>query len=262
MDNYLNPKNEKCVAKSMPAYKVSLLLTTYNSIENLPITFEGIQNQTYPHLQIIIVDGGSTDGTVALIEQFAGTSGLEVRWISEPDRGLYDAMNKAYRMSDGDIIAVCNDFLCDKDAVTLLVEAIEKTGDGCIGAHADLRYANGDKTVRSWHMGQGNIKQGWMPGHPTLFLKREIYEKYGEYDISYRCAADYEFMVRFLKDSENKLAYVPKVLISMFYGGTSNAGLSNYLVSFKEGYMALKKNGVKHPLIITLKRTWKVLRQF
>lgn len=243
-------------------YKVSLLLTTYNSIENLPITFKGIQNQTYPQLQIIIVDGGSTDGTVALIEQFVESSGIEVKWVSEPDRGLYDAMNKAYRMSDGDIIAVCNDFLCEKDAVTLLVEAIENAGDGCIGAHADLRYADGDRIIRSWHMGQGNIKQGWMPGHPTLFLKREIYEKYGEYDISYRCAADYEFMVRFLKDTENKLAYVPKVLISMFYGGTSNAGLSNYLVSFKEGYMALKKNGVKHPLIITLKRTWKVLRQF
>ena len=185
-----------------------------------------------------------------------------MKWVSERDKGLYDAMNKAFCLSTGDIIAVCNDRLSEKDAVASFVEAIEQAGEDCIGAHSDLVYMEGDKIVRSWHMGQGNISQGWMPGHPTLYLKREIYEKYGQYDITYHCAADYEFMVRFLKDGSNRLAYVPRVLITMFYGGTSNAGLKNYLVSFKEGYMALRKNGVKHPLLITLRRTWKVLRQF
>ena len=242
--------------------KVSLLLTTYNSAQNLPITLESIQSQTYKKIEVVIVDGASSDATILLIEQFTKNTDLEVKWISEPDKGLYDAMNKAYHMSTGDIIAVCNDRLCEKDAVALLVDAIEKSGKDCIGAHSDLVYVDGERIVRTWHMGQGSIRQGWMPGHPTLFLKREIYEKYGEYDITYRCAADYEFMVRFLKDEKNKLAYVPKVLISMFYGGTSNAGLRNYLVSFKEGYMALRTNGVKHPLMITLKRTWRVLRQF
>ena len=242
--------------------KVSLLLTTYNSAQNLPITLESIQSQTYEKIEVVIVDGASSDVTLLLIEQFAKNTALEVKWVSEPDKGLYDAMNKAYRMSTGDIIAVCNDRLCEKNAVALLVDAIDKSGKDCIGAHSDLVYVDGEKIVRTWHMGQGSIRQGWMPGHPTLFLKREVYEKYGEYDITYRCAADYEFMVRFLKDENNKLAYVPKVLISMFYGGTSNAGLRNYLVSFKEGYMALRTNGVKHPLIITLKRTWRVLRQF
>lgn len=242
--------------------KVSLLLTTYNSAQNLPITLESIQSQTYEKIEVVIVDGASSDATILLIEQFAKNTALEVKWVSEPDKGLYDAMNKAYRMCTGDIIAVCNDRLCGKDVVALLVDAIEKLGKDCIGAHSDLVYMDGEKIVRTWHMGQGSIRQGWMPGHPTLFLKREVYEKYGEYDITYRCAADYEFMVRFLKDENNKLAYVPKVLISMFYGGTSNAGLRNYLVSFKEGYMALRTNGVKHPLMITLKRTWRVLRQF
>ena len=242
--------------------KVSLLLTTYNSAQNLPITLESIQSQTYEKIEVVIVDGASSDATLLLIEQFAKNTALEVKWVSEPDKGLYDAMNKAYRLCTGDIIAVCNDRLCEKDAVALLVDAIDKSGKDCIGAHSDLVYVDGERIVRTWHMGQGSIRQGWMPGHPTLFLKREVYEKYGEYDITYRCAADYEFMVRFLKDEKNKLAYVPKVLISMFYGGTSNAGLRNYLVSFKEGYMALRTNGVKHPLIITLKRTWRVLRQF
>lgn len=243
-------------------YKVSLLLTTYNSAQNLPITLKSIQEQTYSPIEVNIVDGCSTDGTVALIEQFAENGGLEVKWISEPDKGLYDAMNKAYRMSTGDIIAVCNDRLSEKDSVVAFVRAIEEAGEDCVGAHSDLIYVEGDKQIRGWHMGQGDIRQGWMPGHPALYLKREVYEKYGLYDITYRCAADYEFMVRFLKDRKNSLAYVPRVLITMFYGGTSNAGLKNYLVSFKEGYMALRKNGVKYPLLITLKRTWRVLRQF
>lgn len=243
-------------------YKVSLLITTYNSVENLSVTFKSIQEQTYENIEIVIVDGKSTDGTVAEIEKFAKRSRFKVKWISEPDKGLYDAMNKAYGMSTGDIIAVCNDKLCQKDAIALLVQAIEQGGADCVGAHADLVYVDGDKVIRSWHMGQGNIRTGWMPGHPTLFLKRQIYEKYGSYDISYACAADYEFMVRFLKDETNKIAYVPQVLVSMFYGGTSNAGLKNYFVSFQEGYQALRKNHVKHPLIITLRRTLRVLRQF
>ena len=100
-----------------------------------------------------------------------------------------------------------------------------------------------------------------MPGHPTLFLRRSVYEKYGMYDTSYRCAADYEFMVRFLKEPENKLAYVPEVLVAMFYGGTSNAGLKNYLISFREGYLALRTNKVPHPLWITLQRSLRVIRQ-
>lgn len=243
-------------------YKVSLLITTYNSVENLPITLESICKQTYDDIEIVIVDGKSTDGTVDLIKKFAQSTEMDVKWISEPDNGLYDAMNKAYSICTGDIIAVCNDRLYKKDAVALFVNAITKAEESCIGAHSDLIYTQGDKTVRNWHMGNGDIAQGWMPGHPALFLKREVYEKYGRYDTSFCCAADYEFMLRFLKDKDNMLVYIPEVLVAMFYGGTSNAGLKNYLISFKEGYMALCKNEVKHPLLITLKRAWKVLRQF
>jgi glycosyltransferase len=246
--------------------KVSLLVTTYNVKENLKITLEHIRKQDYPALEVVIADGASTDGTVDIIREFADwaaqTKKLAVRWVSEQDAGLYDAMNKAYDLSTGDIVAVCNDILCTEDAVSALVHAIEQGGEGCVGAHADLVYMKNDAVVRSWHMGEGELRQGWMPGHPTLFLKREIYEKYGGYDTRYRCAADYEFMVRFLKDNNNRLAYVPETLVAMFYGGTSNAGLKNYLVSFKEGYLALCRNGVRFPLLITVRRTVRVLRQF
>lgn len=254
--------------------KVSLLVTTYNVKDDLLVTFKSIQEQDYAPIEVVIVDGGSQDGTVDVIREFAdrypdrsdtdegNRASVTVRWVSEQDRGLYDAMNKAWAMCSGDIVAVCNDRLCTSDAVSKLVRAIEQGGENCIGAHADLVYVDGERIVRQWHMGNGRLATGWMPGHPTLFLKREIYERYGVYDISYRCAADYEFMVRFLKDENNRLAYVPEVLIAMFYGGTSNAGLSNYLVSFKEGYMALRKNGVPHPLLITVRRTFRVLGQF
>lgn len=249
--------------------KVSLLLTTYNAKDNLAVTLGSIETQDYADIEVVIVDGNSRDGTVDMIREFADrhsienpTDHIEVRWISEPDRGLYDAMNKAWAMCTGDIVAVCNDKLCTSDAVSKLVRAIEQGGADCIGSHADLVYVDGERIVRTWHMGEGKLSQGWMPGHPTLFLKREIYERYGIYDISFRLAADYEFMVRFLKDEKNRLAYVPEVLIAMFYGGTSNAGLSNYWLSFKEGYRALKKNSVPHPLLVTVKRMFRVLRQF
>lgn len=246
--------------------KVSLLVTVYNVKETLPVTLQSISAQDYPDLEVVIVDGGSTDGTVELIEVFAaqakGRAGFSVRWVSEPDDGLYDAMNKAFRMSSGDVVAVCNDKLCKPNAVSLFLAAIEQGGERCVGAHADLVYVEGERVVREWRMGQGRLSEGWMPGHPTLFLRREIYEAYGLYNTSYHCAADYEFMVRFLKDEENELAYVPEILVAMFYGGTSNAGLKNYLISFREGYLALRKNKVRHPLFITLRRTLRVLRQF
>lgn len=243
-----------------------MLVTVYNAEENLAATLQSIEEQAYQNIEVVIVDGGSTDGTVALIRQFenrtAHRAGLSLRWVSEKDQGLYDAMNKAYRLSTGDIIAVCNDRLCEPEAVSSLAAAVEAGGEGCVGAHSDLVYVEGERIIRRWHMGEGKLSQGWMPGHPTLFLKREIYEKYGLYDTSYRCAADYEFMVRFLKDEKNRLAYVPRVLVAMFYGGTSNAGIRNYLVSFQEGYQALKRNGVGFPLWITLRRSIKVLFQF
>lgn len=265
-------------------WKVSLLVTTYNVKEHLEITLAGIEQQDYPAIEVIIVDGQSEDGTLDVIRAFSrkyeknvcagddmghkcGDADepkriLTVKWVSEPDNGLYDAMNKGWRMCSGDIVAVCNDRFCTPDAVTKLVRAIEQGGEDCVGSHADLVYVDGERIVRTWHMGEGRLRDGWLPGHPTLFLKRDIYEKYGVYDTGYKCAADYEFMVRFLKDGRNRLAYVPERLVSMFYGGTSNAGLHNYWVSFWEGYMALKRHGVRGPMMITLKRTWRVLRQF
>lgn len=153
--------------------KVSLLVTVYNVKETLPITLQSIAMQDYPALEVVIVDGGSTDGTVELIEAFAarmeGRQGFSVRWISEPDDGLYDAMNKAYRMSSGEVVAICNDKLCKPNAVSLFVEAIKQGGECCVGAHADLVYVEGERVVRTWRMGQGGFRRAGCRGTPHCF---------------------------------------------------------------------------------------------
>lgn len=245
--------------KENDMYKVSLILTTYNCVNNLSKTFSSILSQDYNNIEVIVVDGASTDGTIDLIREFEDK--INLKWISENDRGIYDAMNKGYRMSTGDIVAFFNDQFVKEDVVTKMVDAIVK--NDADGAHADLVYMSEElKVIRHWKMGDGTIRQGWMPGHPTLFLKREVYEKYGTYNDDYKCSADYEFMVRILKDSAVKLAYVPEVVVQMFYGGTSTGGIKGYILSLKEAHRALSENGVKGALIIDIKRILRLVQQF
>ena len=240
--------------------KVSLILTTYNCIENLKRTLESIEMQDYPKIEIVIIDGQSTDGTVDVIREYEKQSKFEVKWLSEKDQGIYDAMNKGYRMSTGEVIAFFNDLFLSEHVVKWMVEAIDR--GNCEGAHADLIYATDEKVIRYWKMGEGNIRQGWMPGHPTLYLKREVYEKYGLYDITYRCSADYEFMVRILKNNEVKLTYVPVTILRMYYGGTSTNSMGSYWLSLKEAHQALVSNGVRNAWVIDFIRTLRVLWQF
>ena len=243
--------------------KVSFILTTYNSLDNFKETIDSILQQDYTEIEIIVKDGGSSDGTVELIQAYKEKLKERLIWVSEEDAGIYDAMNQGYRLSSGDIIVFFNDILQGSHAVSDMVKAIREQGESCMGAHADLVYADADgKVVRTWKMGKGKFTRGWMPGHPTLYVKRSVYEKYGVYDTSYRCAADYEFMVRAFWGKEERLAYVPETIVRMIYGGTSTGGLKNYLVSLKEGHNALKKNHIRGAMWIDIQRTLRVLGQF
>ncbi len=240
--------------------KVSLILTTYNCKENLLKTFKSIEEQDYPNIEVCISDSCSTDGTLDVIKAYANASKHSVVYKSEKDSGIYDGINRSIQMSSGEYLEIMNDEYTCTDAISKLVRAIEEAGD-VVGSHADLVYKEGDEVRRYWKMGNGSIYSGWMPGHPSLMLKREVYDKYGLYNVDYICSADYEFMVRFLKDG-NKVAYVPETLISMFYGGTSTSTASSYMTSVKEALRALKENGVKGRLWITGLRTLRVLGQF
>lgn len=244
--------------------KVSLILTTFNSELNLPKVLESIESQDYPSIEVVIKDGLSSDMTMDIIKKYSSESKHEVKFTSTKDMGIYDAMNQGYALATGDVLAFFNDRFTCNDAVSKLVNAIyENESEDVIGSHADLIYADDEKTVRTWHMGeQKSLLTGWMPGHPTLFLKREVYEKYGLYKTDYKIAADYEFMVRILKDKKNKLAYVNESLVNMFYGGTSNATFGSYIESLKEGHKALVTNKVHPAFIADCFRTLRVLLQF
>lgn len=241
--------------------KVSLILTTYNCKDNLNITLNSIEKQDYPNIEVIIKDGNSHDGTLEIIKEYQQRSRFQVKWKTERDTGIYDAMNQGYHMSSGEVIVFFNDVFVDSFVVSKMINKLDES-ENCVGVHADLVYADGEKIVRRWKMGEGKINQGWMPGHPTLFLKREIYEKYGLYDTSFKISADYEFMIRFLKDDINQIAYLPETIVSMFYGGTSSGGISNYLLSLKEGHRSLKKNKIPNACLIDIQRTLRVLFQF
>jgi len=255
--------------------KVSVVTAIYNDKENLKKIIRQVESQDYENIEYIIVDGGSTDGTLDVIreaeerfrEQVSEVHGqveakkrIELKWISEPDRGIYDALNKGMKMATGDILGCCFDQYAAKDVLTRMVNVMEQ--EGTDGVHGDLYYMDGDRVVRHWHQGQGHIRTGWMPGHPTLYLRREVYERFGYYKIDYRISADYEFMLRILKDGKVQLSYLPEVLIYMGHGGTSTHSLGAYLAGMKEGHRALKENEIRFAWFTDLCRTLRVLVQF
>ena len=277
---------------------VSVIMTTYNSISVIRNTLESVVSQDYPNIEIIAADGGSTDGTAEVLGEYEQRLKTDphcsLKWVSEKDRGIYDAMNKALRMSSGTVIGICNDQFTGTDALSKLVTAL-RSGD-YLGVHSDLIYADAGRCVRYWHMGPGkycspqsgggrgsgytSVFFGWMPAHPTLYLDRKVYEAYGEYALEYRSSSDYEFMLRFLRPADRqktaggpvqgegaslpavRLAYVPEVLISMYYGGTSNGGFHGYLRNAGEAARALKSNHVRFAGLVIVMRIIRTLCQF
>lgn len=260
---------EKCLDK------VSVIMTTYNSMNTFLESFHSVSEQNYGNIEVVIIDGASTDGTVDLIQQVVresfGRTGFSVTWISEPDHGIYEAMNKGIKRSSGDIIGVMNDRFTRKDALFSMVSAI--TSSEADGVHADLIYSANGHCVRYWHMGDGNWKNrhygsiltGWMPAHPTLYLRRSVYEQYGLYDMTLHSSADYEFMLKILSGKMGepvRLAYIPEVLVDMYYGGTSSNGFSGYLQNTKEAYRALAKEDVHPAWFVIACRMVRTLLQF
>lgn len=245
-------------------------MTTYNCRDHFKISMESALSQDYPNLEIVVADGASTDGTTDLIKAYADRVNCgpdsddtvpqkTIVWKSEKDHGIYDGMNKAIRMSSGDIIAVFNDEFTCPDAVS---KYVKKLREGYDAVHSDLVYADGDVWKRYWHMPGGSLHTGWMPAHPTLYIRRSVYDTYGLYELQYRSSSDYEFMLRILRDKTLRLGYVPEILIKMFYGGTSSAGLKGYAQNTAEAYKALVKNRMAFPLTIIFCRILRTLHQY
>jgi glycosyltransferase involved in cell wall biosynthesis len=247
--------------------KISLVTVTYNSSKTLFDTLESVLSQSYLSIEYIIVDGLSQDRTIEIIKEYEPRFRGRIRWISEKDKGLYDAMNKGFRMATGDIIGIINsdDLLTGPTAIEKVVEAFKEHPD-VDAVYADLYYvAQNDtsKIIRHWISGsQRSFKYGWHPAHPTFYVKREVYQKYGLFDLDFKFAADFELMLRLIEKEHIRLFYLPEPLVRMRLGGTTSKNFTNIRKGNIECIKAFKKNGIKVSCLYPLFRLLPKLIQY
>lgn len=242
--------------------KISMITVCYNSSKTIEDTLKSVLSQKYKDYEYIIVDGKSKDNTLDIIKEYESKFKGRLKYISEKDSGLYDAMNKGIKMATGDIIGIINsdDVIASSDVFEKVVETFKKYN--CDGVYSNLliKDENLDKIVRKFISGKGNYKKGFYPPHPTLYLKKEVYNDIGYFNLNYRIAADYDLMLRIMK-SGKQLEYIDTYFTYMRSGGASTDGLKSYYKSFKESYQVLKNNNMKFPLLVNINRTFKVLFQ-
>lgn len=232
--------------------KVSIITIAYNSAETIEDTIKSVVSQRYPDIEYIIIDGGSTDQTLSIVERYKSDI---AKVISEPDKGIYDAMNKGVANATGELIGILNsdDIYADEQVISDIVEQI---GDKD-AIYADLVYVKRDaldEVTRYWKSGEykdGDFLKGWMPPHPTFFLRKDCYDKFGTYNLKLKSAADYECMLRMIHKYQVSLAYLPRVITKMRVGGQSNVTVNNRVKANKEDRMAWEINGLK-PRFYTL----------
>lgn len=227
---------------------VSIITVVYNGAETIAEAIESVLEQTYPHIEYIIIDGASTDGTQAIIARYGGQIS---QFVSEPDRGLYDAMNKGIQRATGDIIGILNadDLYRHTDVISRIVDTFSQHQADAV--YGDLVYAQRhapDQVTRYWQAGRykpGAFLRGWMPPHPTFFVRSSVYRQHGYFTTSLRSAADYELMLRFVHKHNIQIAYLNEVVVVMRLGGVSNSSLLNRLRANREDRVAWKMNEMK-----------------
>lgn len=244
--------------------KISIITTAYNSEKTIEDTIQSVLSQEYENFEHIIVDGASKDRTMEIVKKYEEKYKGKLKYISEPDKGIYDAMNKGIKMATGDIIGLLNSD--DKYANNKVLEKIAGTikKEDCDGIHGNLLYMDEEtmkKPQRKWVTKSTNIKTGNITAHPTLYLKKEIYDNLGLYDLKYKVVADYNFMVKLLLNKDIKLVHINEYLIHMRLGGASSNGIKGYMYNLKESYKVLKDNKVKFPIVISFIRIIKTVWQ-
>jgi glycosyltransferase len=227
--------------------KISVITASFNRVDTIAQALASVQGQTWKQVEHIVIDGASTDGTLAVIE--AQRDRLAAL-LSEPDNGIYDALNKGFALSSGDVVGLMHsdDFYADERVLERV--ALAFADPAVDGVYGDLDYvakADPPRIIRRWRSGtyqRSRLAYGWMPPHPTLFLRRAVIERWGGFDTSFRIAADYDAMLRYLARGNIRLAYIPEVLVKMRVGGESNRSLSRILRKSREDYAALRRNEV------------------
>ena len=232
--------------------KISIITVVHNNKDTIQDAMISVLSQDHDDIEYIIVDGASTDGTVEVIKKAVKRyPERNIKFISEKDDGIYDAMNKGIALATGDIIGILNsdDFYVNRDVISTVVnEFITKKVDSIFADLVYVRADDLDKIVRyysSANFHPGKMAYGWMPAHPTFFVKRQVYEQYGLYKTGYQIAADYELIVRLLVKNKVSYSYIPKVLVKMRTGGASTRNLKSNWILNKEILRACAENGIK-----------------
>lgn len=243
--------------------KISVITATFNSEKNITECLKSVAGQSYKNIEHIIIDGGSTDHTLEILKSAPSVS----KYISEPDKGIYDALNKGIGLATGDIIGFLHsdDTFGSTDIIQKITELFsQKNIQGVYGDLVFVHSENPDKIMRTWksnRFDRKNIKYGWMPPHPTLYLRKEVYQKHGPFDISFKIAGDYNFMVSVMKDKEISLEYLPEIITKMRMGGASTGSLKDIITKSMEDIRALRNNGFKFPFLVLAAKNLRKLPQ-
>lgn len=229
------------------ALSISVITAVYNNRATLADALESTLAQSHPVVETVLIDGASTDGTRDLLQGYADRLSV---LVSEPDQGIYDALNKGLRYATGDVVGFMHsdDVFGDSEALARVAAAF---ADPAVQAvYGDLLYVRRDdprKVVRYWRAGAFSRRRlgwGWMPPHPTLYLRRAVYERVGGFDLRYQIAGDYDHILRVFSQPGLNPAYIPSVLVKMRVGGSSNRSLANIMRKSREDYSAIRRNGV------------------
>jgi glycosyltransferase len=246
--------------------KISVITISYNSAHTIAETIQSVLRQDYEEVEYIIIDGQSTDNTDKIIKSYCNRIS---KYLREKDSGIYDAMNKGIQHATGDIIGFLNsDDLYARDNILSKVIQIFKENniDSCYGDLVYVDVKNKNKVIRYWKSScfkRRKFHFGWMPPHPTFFVKKKIYHKYGLFNTDFNIASDYELMLRFLFKNGISTHYIPDVLVKMRIGGVSNKNLKNLIRKTTQDYMAWKLNNLKGAaLAIPLKNLRKIPQFF
>ena len=234
--------------------KVSIVTVTWNSAATLSRTISSVLRQTYKDIEYIVVDGLSTDDTINIIKANEPAFNGRMRWISEKDDGIYDAMNKGIRMASGDIVGILNsdDFLTADDIIEKIVLGFTDDTDAIYGDVHFIKDSDSRKCVR-YYSGRPfrpwMVRYGYIPPHPSFYVRRTIYEKYGLYDNSFRISADVEMIARLTFIHKIRTKYIPMVFVTMLVGGESTKSLKNRWLGTKEDLIACRKLGIKSNIV-------------
>lgn len=226
--------------------KVSIITVVFNGVRTIKDTIESVLSQSYQDIEYIVIDGGSTDGTLEILTEYQGKIS---KCVSEPDNGVYDAMNKGLKLAAGDCIAFLNadDFYASTNAVLSIMEAFETMNvDAVYGDIVYIDKHNENKLVRYWKAGKyknGSFFYGWVPPHPAFFCRKQAYDKYGYFKSDFRIAADFELMLRFIEKHKIKVGYIPEPVVKMRGGGKANV-LSGIIRGNWEIVQSFRLNGL------------------